>query len=139
MNEAFSAIYGRYGSPLAKMFGPIIAPGTYVRATHLLLMFPLGLAYFVGLVVALSVGGSLIWTIVGPLVLIPTLYLTRWAGDAEAWMTRHVGQTELRRPPTAIELGQSFRSQLWTRLIDRIRGRASSTSSCSSPSASGCL
>ncbi len=119
MNEAFSAIYGRYGSPLTKVFGPVIAPRTYLRATRLLLMFPLGLAYFVGLVVALSVGGALIWTIVGPLVLIPTLYLTRWAGDAEAWITRKVALIELRRPPTAIELGQSFRSQLWTRLIDR--------------------
>ena len=119
MNEAFSRVYGGYESPLAKVFGPVIAPRTYLRAVRLLLMFPLGLAYFVGLVVALSVGGALIWTIVGPLVLIPTLYLTRWAGDAEAWITRKVALIELRRPPTAIELGQSFRSQLWTRLIDR--------------------
>ena len=119
MNEAFSRVYGGYGSLLAKVFGPVIAPSTYLRAVRLLLMFPLGLAYFVGLVVALSVGGALIWTIVGPLVLIPTLYLTRWAGDAEAWITRKVALIELRRPPTAIELGQSFRSQLWTRLIDR--------------------
>ena len=119
MNETFSQVYGGYGSLLTKVFGPVIAPRTYLRATHLLLMFPLGLAYFIGLVVALSVGGALIWTIVGPIVLIPTLYLTRWAGDAEAWVTRRVAQIELRRPPTAIERGQSFRSQLWTRLIDR--------------------
>ncbi|KKL55965.1 hypothetical protein LCGC14_2250120, partial [marine sediment metagenome] len=32
-------------------------------------MFPLGIAYFVGLVVALSVGGAMIWTIVGPVLL----------------------------------------------------------------------
>ena len=119
MNEAFSAIYGQYGSPLTRVFGPVIAPRTYLRAVHLLLMFPMGLAYFVGLVVALSVGGALIWTIVGALVLIPTLYLTRWAGDIEAWKVRHVNQVELRRPPTTIEAGQSFQSQLWTRLIDR--------------------
>ena len=119
MNEAFNRVYGSYGSPLTKVFGPVIAPRTYLRALHLLLMFPRGLAYFIGLVVALSVGGALIWTIVGPIVLIPTLYLTRWAGDAEAWVIRRVAQIELRRPPTAIERGQSFRSQLWTRLIDR--------------------
>ena len=119
MNEAFSRVYGGYGSLLTKVFGPVIAPRTYLRAIHLLLMFPLGLAYFVGLVVALSVGGALIWTIVGPVLLIVTLYLSRWAGDAEAWVVRTVSQIELRRPPTAIELGQSFRSQLWTRLIDR--------------------
>ena len=119
MNEAFSRVYGSYASPLAKVFGPVIAPRTYLRAIHLFLMFPLGLAYFVGLIIALSVGGSLIWTIIGPIVLIPTLYLTRWAGDGEAWIVRKVTEIELRRPPTAIELGQSFRSQLWTRLIDR--------------------
>ena len=65
MNEAFSRVYGGYGSPLTKVFGPVLAPRTYLRAIHLLLMFPLGLAYFVGLVVALSIGGVLIWTIVG--------------------------------------------------------------------------
>ncbi|MCH7579976.1 MAG: sensor domain-containing protein [Chloroflexi bacterium] len=119
MNEAFSRVYGGYGSPLTKVFGPVLAPRTYLRAVHLLLMFPLGLAYFVGLVVALSIGGVLIWTIVGAVVLIPTLYLTRWAGDIEAWVVRRVAQIELRRPPTAIDLGQSFQSQLWTRLIDR--------------------
>ena len=31
---------------------------------------------------------------------------------------RHITPLELRRPPTAIERGQSFRSQVWTRLID---------------------
>ena len=119
MNEAFGRVYGGYGSPLAKVFGPVIAPRTYLRALHLLLMFPLGLAYFVGLVMALTVGGALVWMIVGPVVLIATLYLTRWAGDAEAWVVRNVAQIELRRPPTAIEPGQSAISQLWTRLIDR--------------------
>jgi DNA-binding CsgD family transcriptional regulator len=52
-------------------------------------------------------------------VLIATLFLSRWAGDAEAWSIRRVAQVELRRPPTAIDLRQSWRSQLWVRLIDR--------------------
>jgi DNA-binding CsgD family transcriptional regulator len=81
-------------------------------------MFPLGVGYFIALTTALSIGGAMIWTIVGPLVLIPTLFLTRWAGDAEAWAVRRVSQIELRRPPTAIERGQSARSQVWTRIID---------------------
>ena len=119
MNESFGHIYGCYGSPLTRVFGPVIAPRTYLRALHLLLMFPMGIAYFVGLVVTLTVGGALIWTIVGPVVLIVALYFSRWAGDAEAWLVRHVTQIQLRRPPTAIEMGQSFRSQLYTRLIDR--------------------
>jgi hypothetical protein len=68
---------------------------TYLRAFHLTMMFPLGTAYFVVLVTALSVGGAMIWTLVGPLVLIPTLFLTRWAGDAEAWAVRRVARIEL--------------------------------------------
>ncbi len=119
MIEALSQVYGSYSSPLSKVFGPAIAPRTYLRALHLFLMFPLGIAYFVALVVMLSIGGSLIWTLVGPIVLIAALFLTRWAGDAEAWTIRRVSQIELRRPPTAIDLSQSLRAQLWTRLIDR--------------------
>jgi DNA-binding CsgD family transcriptional regulator len=118
MNDAISRIYGPFGSPLGKVFGPVVAPRTYLRAVHLLAMFPLGIAYFVCLVVALTVGGAMIWAIVGPVLLIATLFLSRWAGDAEAWVVRKVAQIELRRPPTAIEAGQSVRSQVWTRLID---------------------
>ena len=118
MYDAISRIYGPFGSPLGKALGPVVAPRTYLRALHLLAMFPLGIAYFVGLVVALAVGGAMIWTIVGPVLLIATLFLSRWAGDAEAWVVRKVAQIELRRPPTAIEAGQSARSQVWMRLID---------------------
>jgi DNA-binding CsgD family transcriptional regulator len=118
MRDAFSKVYGPFSSPWSKVLGPAVTPRTYLRALHLLAMFPLGTAYFVVLVTALSVGGAMIWTIVGPVVLIPTLFLTRWAGDAEAWAVRRVCQIELRRPPTAIERGQSARSQVWTRIID---------------------
>lgn len=118
MKDAFSKVYGRFSSPWSTIFGPALTPRTYLRTLHLLLMFPLGVAYFVALVTALSVGGAMIWTIIGPLVLIPTLFLTRWVGDAEAWAVRKVPQIELRRPPTAIERGQSARSQVWTRIID---------------------
>ncbi|MCH8850704.1 MAG: hypothetical protein IIC89_07755 [Chloroflexi bacterium] len=57
MTDAISRIYGQYGSPLGKVFGPVIAPRTYLRALHLLVMFPLGLTYFVALVVGLSLAG----------------------------------------------------------------------------------
>jgi DNA-binding CsgD family transcriptional regulator len=118
MKDALSKVYGRFTSPWSMVFGPALTLRTYLRAFHLTLMFPLGIGYFVVLVTALSIGGAMIWTIVGPLVLIPTLFLTRWAGDAEAWAIRRVAQIELRRPPTAIERGQSARSQVWTRIID---------------------
>jgi DNA-binding CsgD family transcriptional regulator len=118
VKDALSKAYGRFSSPWSMMFGPALTLRTYLRAFHLLVMFPLGIGYFTALVTALSIGGALIWTIVGPLVLIPTLFLTRWAGDAEAWAVRRVAQVELSRPPTAIERGQSARSQVWTRIID---------------------
>ena len=118
MLDAFSKVYGRFSSPWGRVLGPAVAARTYLRALHLAAMFPLGLGYFIALTVAVSIGGAMIWTIVGPLVLIPTLFLTRWAGDAEAWAVRHVAGIELRRPPTAIERGQSARSQVWTRIID---------------------
>ena len=118
MKDAFSKVYGRYSSPWSMLLGPAVTPRTYLRAFHLLLMFPLGIAYFIALVTTLSLGGAMIWTIVGPLVLIPVLFLTRWAGDGEAWAVRRVAQIELRRPPTAIERGQSARAQVWTRIID---------------------
>ncbi len=118
MKEAFASSYGRFGSPLGKVFGPVVAPRTYLRAVHLLAMFPLGLAYFVSLVVSLTVGVTLVWTIIGPVLLIAALFLTRWAGDAEAWLVRNLARIELRRPPSALETGQSARSQIWTRIID---------------------
>ena len=80
MGEAIGQVYGRYGSPLMMVFGPVIAPRTYLRALHLLLMFPMGIAYFVGLVVTLSVGGAMVRRIVAPVVLIAALYLSRWSG-----------------------------------------------------------
>jgi DNA-binding CsgD family transcriptional regulator len=118
MQSAFEAAYGRDRSWAGRLFRPVVSPRTYLRVIHLAAMFPLGIAYFVALVVAFAVGGALIWTIVGPVVLLATLYLSRWAGDIEAWLVRHIAQLELRRPPTAIERGLSFRSQVWTRLID---------------------
>ena len=118
MKDALRSSYGQWTSPWARVFGPAIHPLSYLRAIHLFLMFPLGLGYFIALVVTFSLGGALIWTIVGPLVLIPTLFLTRWAGDIEAWLVRHVSRIELRRPPTTLERGLSPRTQIWTRLID---------------------
>ena len=118
MVDAFAAAYPARWSLLAKLFLPAVHPMTLVRAVHLALMFPFGIASFVFLVVTLAVGGSLIWTLIGPIVLLVGLYVSRWFGDLEAWRVRHVAGIELRRPPTGIERGQSFRQQVKTRLID---------------------
>ena len=118
MQDALRAAYPSSRSLLGQIFLPAVHPRTFWRALHLGLMFPLGVAYFAVLVMAFAIGGVLIWTLVGPVVLLITLYLTRWAGDAEAWVVRRVSSIPLRRPPTAIERGQSFREQVKTRLID---------------------
>ena len=116
MRDAFQAAYPPDRSLLGQIFLPAVHPRTFLRALHLGLMFPLGIAYFVALVVTFAVGGTLLP--VGPVALLVVLYLTRWVCDAEAWMVRQVSSIELRRPPTAIEMGQSFREQVKTRLID---------------------
>jgi DNA-binding CsgD family transcriptional regulator len=117
MREAMSKAYPPGSSFVRRVLGPVIDPLTYARAAHLALMFPLGIVYFVALVTALAIGLSLSWTIVGPPVLLLTMYLTRWAGDAEAWAVRRLHRMELRRPPTTIERGH-LRSQVWQRLSD---------------------
>jgi DNA-binding CsgD family transcriptional regulator len=118
MLDTFAATYPARWSWPAKLLLPAVHPMTLVRAIHLGLMFPLGIASFVFLVVTLAVGGALIWTLIGPIVLLVGLYVSRWFGDLEAWRVRHIVGIELRRPPTGIERGQSFRQQVWTRLID---------------------
>ncbi len=118
MRDSFAAIYPPGRSALGHVFKPVVTPMTYARAAHLFAMFPLGIAYFVLFVVAFAVGGALIWTFIGPAILLVTLFVSRWLGDAEAWVTRRIGRIELRRPPTTLERGLSFRSQVWTRLID---------------------
>ena len=48
----FAAAYPSDREPRGKIFQPVIDFRTYVRAGHILLMFPLGIAYFVLLVVS---------------------------------------------------------------------------------------
>ncbi len=118
MRDSFAAVYPPGRSVLGYVFRPLVTPMTYARAARLLAMFPLGIAYFVTFVVAFAVGGALIWTFIGPAILLVALFVSRWLGDAEAWVVRRVARIELRRPPTTLERGLSFRSQVWTRLID---------------------
>jgi DNA-binding CsgD family transcriptional regulator len=114
----FAAAYPSDRGPLGKILQPVIDLNTYVRAGHLLLMFPLGIAYFVLLVVTFSVGGSLIWTLVGPVILIAVLFVSRWLGDLEAMMAGYANRTDIRRPPSKLEGVTNFRSQVKVRLVD---------------------
>ena len=114
----FTAAYPSDRGPLGKIFRPVIDFRTYIRAGHLLLMFPLGIAYFVLLVVTFSVGGSLIWTLVGPVILLAVLFVSRWLGDLEALMAGYANQSDIRRPPSRLEGVTNFRSQVKVRLVD---------------------
>jgi hypothetical protein len=114
----FTAAYPSDRGPLGKIFRPVIDFRTYVRGGNLLLMFPLGIAYFVTLIVTLSVGGSLIWTLVGPIILLAVLFVSRWLGDLEALMAGYANQSIIRRPPSRLEGVTNFRSQVKVRLVD---------------------
>ena len=114
----FAAAYPSDRGPLGKIFRPVIDFRTYLRAGHMLLMFPLGIAYFVLLVVTFSVGGALIWTLVGPVILIAVLFVSRWLGDFEALMAGFANGTRIRRPPSGLEGVSNFRSQVKVRLVD---------------------
>lgn len=114
----FAAAYPADRGPLGKIFRPVIDFPTYLRGGHMLLMFPLGIAYFVFFVVSLSVGGALIWTLLGPLLLIGTLFVSRWLGDLEAFTAGYVNGMPIRRPPSRLEGVSNFRSQIKVRLVD---------------------
>ena len=114
----FATAYPADRGPLGKIFRPVIDFRTYVRGGHMLLMFPLGIAYFVLLVVSFAVGGSLIWTLIGPVILLTVLFVSRWLGDLEALMAGYVNGTAIRRPPSRLEGVSNFRSQVKVRLVD---------------------
>ena len=102
----------------SRLLWPAVDPRTFLRAAHLGLMFPLGLGYFVFLVTTVSVGGALVWTFVGPPILLATVFICRWLADVEALLVRFVSGQPLRRPPFRLEGVPSFRERIKLRLID---------------------
>lgn len=118
MNNALSVAYPSDRTPLGRVFRPVIDPRTYLRVLHLFLMFPLGIAYFVFLVVTFAVGGSLIWTFPGAAILLASVFVSRYIGDVEARVVTSVTGVEIRRPPWRLEGIEGWRGKLWARLID---------------------
>lgn len=101
-----------------RWLAPFASRWTYTRLLCLALTFPLGLGYFVALVVGLSVGGSLIWTIPGLAILLGVVAGSRWGGDLEAWLARRLVGVEIRRPPTWYERNVPLREQARQVLTD---------------------
>ena len=54
MSEIFASSYGHYRTHWGRLFGPLVSLNSYLRLVHLAAMFPLGIAYFVGLVVSIT-------------------------------------------------------------------------------------
>jgi hypothetical protein len=73
--------------------------GTYKRLGYLLLAFPLGLAYFLGLTVGGSVGLGLAVTWVGIPILLGTLLATTAVAGVEAKLTTVLLDREVSVPP----------------------------------------
>ena len=118
MTTAFSLAYPPERSAAARVFKPLVDPRAYLRFVHLLLMMPLGIAYFTFFVTAFSVGGSLVWTFIGPPVLFVAMYVSLKLGDLEAWLVNSVARAEIRRPPSRLEGVTTFRDKVWARIID---------------------
>src|SRR5215213_2820039 len=96
MTTAFSNAYPADRGPFARVFKPVIEPRAYLRFVHLLLMMPLGIAYFTFFVTAFSFGGSLIWTFIGPPVLFAAMYISLRLADLEVWLVNFVTHEGIR-------------------------------------------
>jgi signal transduction histidine kinase len=80
-------------------FSPIARPATYRRLGYLLLSFPLGIAYFTGLVTALAVSGSLLIIWVGVPLLAITVLGWRAVAGFERLIARHMIGVYIPTPP----------------------------------------
>ncbi len=118
MSTAFSVAYPSDRSLLARALLPMVQWRAYLRAIHFLAMFPLGIGYFAFFVTAFAVGGSLIWTFVGPPVILLALFISLYIGDVEAWMVNVSTGEGIHRPPKVVEGATTLREKVWTRLID---------------------
>ena len=89
-------------------------PQTYLNLVYLLLAFPLGLAYFLFLVVGLTVGFALVLTLVGiPILLL--MHLAAWAlMNLERWLAIRLLGVDI--PPMSPVDPQG---PLWRRLIGK--------------------
>ncbi len=118
MSTAFSLAYPSDRSLIARALLPLVHWRSYLRAVHFLAMFPLGIGYFVFFVTAFALGGALIWTFVGPPVILLALFISLYLGDLEAWMVNVSTGEGIHRPPKVVEGATTLREKVWTRLID---------------------
>lgn len=108
--------FGRFGSGLAWFVGVPLEHQTYLNLCYVLLAFPLGLAYFVFLVVGLSVGLGLAIVLVGIPVLAITVALALGLAGFERWLTTTLLPVDV-EPRTDLA-GDRGRDKLWSLVTD---------------------
>jgi signal transduction histidine kinase len=84
---------------LRRFAGAVLRPQTWLNLAYLLLAFPLGLAYFVVLVVGISLGVALAVVIVGLAILLATLAAWRAMAAVERGVARAMLGVPIARPP----------------------------------------
>jgi hypothetical protein len=107
-----ASFMNRSNTLLARFFGVAIRPQTYLNLLYLLLAFPLGLMYFIFLVVGLSLGLSLVIIWVG----IPVLLLVFVGWWALAILERWLANTLLSEDIPPMTLPQASEQGTWARL-----------------------
>lgn len=85
-------VYPNRTSLPLRTLSPLWSRWTYTRLIYLGLAFPLGLLYFISLVVGLAVGGSLAWTIPGLALLIVVVLAAATIEDGPAAMPARAAQ-----------------------------------------------
>ena len=89
-------------SDIDRIFGPVVHAQTYRNLLYTTLAFPLGLIYFVTMIVGLSLGFATVIVIIGLVILAVTLLLARTFGYIEREMAKGllgaVFESEPQRP-----------------------------------------
>ena len=109
--------------PARMVFGAFVRPQTYLNVLYLLLAFPLGLAYFVFLVVGLSVGFGLVIIWVGLPILLLVLAGSWVLTVFEREMAIRILKQEI-PPMTRQDLSEA---RVWTRVKAHLANRVTWT------------
>ena len=100
---------------LARFVGVVARPQTWLNLVYLLLAFPLGLTYFVLLVVGVSTGAALAVLIIGLGILLATLAAWRGMAAIERGLARAVLGVPIATPPDQRGLSPLDRIVRWLR------------------------
>jgi len=100
---------------LARFAGTAVRPQTWLNVLYLLVAFPLGLAYFIVLVVGASVGAALAVLVIGLGILLATLVASRAMAAIERGAARALLGVPIARPPDRRDQKPLHRIGRWLR------------------------